>query len=111
MATEIDKKTLEYLEKLSRVEINENLPAGQTGKISSEKLLRDLTNILNYFEELKTLDTKNVEPLSHGLQLSTVLREDIDNEKPISKQESLVSEFSKREGDFLKIPPVFKKEK
>lgn len=103
MDNEIDKKTLEYLEGLSRVKVDES-------KMSSEKLLKDLKNILNYFEELKKLDTTNVETLSHGLALSTILQEDIAGvHANLSKHEALLSALSAREGDFLKIPPVFKK--
>jgi len=104
MADEIDKKILEYLEGLARVEIDET-------KMSSEKLLKDLKNILNYFEELKAFDTANVEPVSHEFQLSTILREDTVTGEQVAKHESLLGAFSKREGDFLKIPPVFKNPK
>lgn len=104
MLGEIDKKTLEYLTALARVKIDES-------KMSTEKLIGDLKNILSHFEELKELDTTHVPPLSHGLALSTVLREDVASDEKIAKHEALLSALSAREGDFLKIPPVFKKEK
>ena len=49
----INKKTLEYLAELSRIKIE--------GR-KEEKLLKDLLEILNYFEELKESNTENIEP-------------------------------------------------
>ena len=53
MPSIINKKTLEYLAELSRIELD--------GR-SEEKLLNDLQKILEYFEELKEVDTENIEP-------------------------------------------------
>ena len=107
----IDKKTLEYLAELSRIELD---------KKHEEKLLEDLQEILGYFEELKSVDTENVEPmsgghaerdLSHAKRGGTikknVLREDelINESKTSSVQ--LTGQFPEKENGYLKIPPVF----
>lgn len=101
MAEKIDKKTLHYLEGLSRVKVDET-------KLKEEKLLSDLRNILEHFEELQKLNTDTVAPLSYGLEMKTVMRDDGAFGGGIAKHEELLSGFSAREGDFLKIPPVFK---
>lgn len=41
-----------------------------------ERAAGELTQILNYFEKLGELDTENVEPTSHVIPISNVLRPD-----------------------------------
>ena len=55
----IDKKTLEHLTELSRIELE---------KKSEDKLLEDLQKILGHFEELKEVNTENIEPMA-GVRL------------------------------------------
>jgi len=43
-----------------------------------EKYQKDLSAVLDYFKELKKLDTENVEPISHITGMHNVLREDRD---------------------------------
>lgn len=96
MSSPIDKKTLERLAELARIELD---PKEET------KLLRDLTNILGHFEELRTLDTSHVAPLTGGTLLVNALREDAAREN--TNQGKGVAGFPERTGDSLKIPPVF----
>ena len=96
MASPINKKTLEHLAKLVRIELE---PKEETG------LLKDLQKILNYFEELKALDTKEVKPMTGGTLLKNIFRED---EGKININESAGKEaFPENQKGFLKIPPVF----
>ena len=96
MASPINKKILEHLAKLSRIELEQK---------EEEKLLKDLEKILNYFEELKTLDTKEVKPMTGGTLLKNIFRED---EKGINTNEGAGKEaFPEAQKGFLKIPPVF----
>ncbi len=94
----IDKKTLEYLAELSRIELD---------KKHEEKLLKDLQKILGYFEELKEVNTENVEPMAGGTIEKNVLRGDelINESKTSSVQ--LTGQFPEKESGYLKIPPVF----
>lgn len=108
----INKKTLEYLAELSRIKIE--------GR-KEEKLLKDLREILNYFEELKESNTENIEPtrppefaqaksgaVTGGTNLENVFREDDKrNEKLEIRNEKLIDAFPEKEKGFLKIPPVF----
>jgi len=100
MSTLIDKKTLEYLAELGRIELAES---------EKSKLLKDLQEILNYFQELEKLDTTNVEPMSGGTFQQNIFREDIKPQTNVefSRKSALVDAFPKKENDFLKIPPVF----
>ncbi|NCO44806.1 Asp-tRNA(Asn)/Glu-tRNA(Gln) amidotransferase subunit GatC [Candidatus Wolfebacteria bacterium] len=110
----INKKTLEYLAGLGRIELD---------KKHEEKMLGDLQNILGHFDELKEVDTEDVEPLAGGTIEKNVFREDDptqtiadltrintdDSRRSVSSpyRSALVEAFPEKEGDFLKVPPVF----
>lgn len=94
----IDKKTLEHLAELSRIELD---------KRHEEKLLKDLGEILGYFEELKEVDTENVEPMAGGTIEKNVFRDDEIDEKGNRASDKLTGAFPEQENGYLKIPPVF----
>lgn len=99
MSVLINKKTLEYLAELSRIKLNER---------DEEKLLKDLQKILDYFEELKEVDTENVKPMSGGTAKKNVFRD--DSESFADGQTSptqLTGQFPEKKNGFLKVPPVF----
>jgi len=96
MASPISKHTLEHLAKLARIELDPN---------EEEKLLADLTEILNYFKELEALDTADVPPMAGGTDLKNSLRE--DGERESTNRGEGVESFPESENGFLKIPPVF----
>ncbi|MDP3052961.1 MAG: Asp-tRNA(Asn)/Glu-tRNA(Gln) amidotransferase subunit GatC [bacterium] len=96
--SDFDKKTLEYLAELGRIELAES---------EKSKLLKDLQEILNYFQELEKVDTTDVEPMSGGTFQENIFRTDETKE---GKNEKLAELFPEKENDFLKIPPVFSAE-
>ena len=100
---EINEKSLEHLLSLARME--EKDPKRR------EKLLKDLSKILDYFNELNEVDTENVEPMSGGTFLTDVMRNDVEKYRNAQKhnlqREISVEQFPKSENDYLKIPPVF----
>mgnify|MGYP001592524359 CR=1 FL=1 len=94
----IDKKTLEHLAELSRIELD---------KKGEDKLLKDLEKILGHFEELKEVDTENIEPMAGGTIEENIFREDEINDKRQETSDKLIDAFPEKEGDFLKVPPIF----
>lgn len=69
-----------------------------------EKLTHELNDILEYMQQLNKLDTSNVEPLSHVIELNNVLRE--DTLKPtLAQEEALLNAPAKTE-KFFKVPKV-----
>ncbi len=90
------KKDLEKLAELARLDLKAN---------EEEKLLGDLTKILNHFEELKEVDTESVAPMTGGTEAENVLREDDEN-LTLDKNKA-IEVFPENSGGFLKVPPVF----
>ena len=73
-----------------------------------KKLEKELSSILEYVEKLKALDTQNVEPTSHVLNLENVFRE--DEVKPAEVRDEALNHAPSREGKFFKVPKVVDKE-
>jgi aspartyl-tRNA(Asn)/glutamyl-tRNA(Gln) amidotransferase subunit C len=97
---DINKKTLEYLADLGKIRLDPK---------KEEKLLSDLKNILNYFEELKEINTDGVNPLSGGNMGFNSFRKDefLEDKNNKEVKEKLIEALPKEDGGYLKIPPVF----
>ncbi len=100
MSSSIDKKELEHLAALARVQLDPK---------EEEKLLSDLGAILNHVKELQRLETANVEPMTGGTDLKNIFREDSleDGGRENTNRGAGVESFPESEDGFLKIPPVF----
>jgi len=96
MASPINKKILRHLAELSKFELE--------GR-EEERLLKDLQEIVAFFEELKTLNTEGVEPMTGGTSLKNVFRR--DDERKDTNIGSGSESFPEEERGFLKVPPVF----
>ena len=69
------------------------------------RLYRDqLGRILGLMAELGELDFASVEPTSHVLELSNVLRP--DNPKPFEAASEILENAPARKGDYFKVPKV-----
>lgn len=96
---EINKKSLEHLADLARLELQAN---------EEEKFLKDLTNILDHFKELEAVNTDNVAPMTGGTELTNVMREDaIFAEDHYADAGKITRQFPEHEKGYLKVPPVF----
>jgi aspartyl-tRNA(Asn)/glutamyl-tRNA(Gln) amidotransferase subunit C len=96
MSSPIDKKTLEHLAELARIELTAD---------EGTRLLHDLQKILEHFEELKGVDTTNIPPLAGGSMEKNVFRNDDERENTL--RGAGVENFPEKKGGFLKIPSVF----
>ena len=88
-------KDVEHIAELARLEFNES---------EKQKLTHELNEILKYIEKLDELDTSDVEPLSHVIELSNVFRED-EVRPSLSTEEALKNAPAKKE-TFFKVPKV-----
>jgi len=67
-------------------------------------LAQQLTAILGYMDQLKELDTENVEPLAHPLPVQNVFRS--DELRPSLPVEEALQNAPARSGDFFAVPAV-----
>jgi len=88
-------KDVEHIAKLAKLEFTD---------VEKEKFTHQMNQILEYVEQLNKLDTTNVEPLSHVIELSNVFRSDAVKQG-VSTEEALKNAPSKTE-QFFKVPKV-----
>lgn len=86
---------VEHIAKLAKLEFSE---------AEKEKFTHQLNSILAYVEQLNRLDTTDVEPLSHVIDLRNVLREDVV-QPGLTTEEALMNAPSKTE-EFFRVPKV-----
>jgi aspartyl-tRNA synthetase len=92
---EVTPDDVRHVAKLARLTVSEE---------DVEEYAKDLNAILDYVEKLAELDTENVPPTSHVLQIRNVWRDD-DPEKP-STARMILDNAPKRENDFFQVPKI-----
>jgi aspartyl-tRNA(Asn)/glutamyl-tRNA(Gln) amidotransferase subunit C len=65
---------------------------------------RELDGILSYIDKLKALGTEGVEPTSHAVPLTSVMRE--DEPQPSFPQETMLANAPDRHGGFFRVPRI-----
>ncbi len=88
-------KDVEHIAQLARLEFSEE---------EKQKFTHQLNDILAYAEQLNKLDTSNVEPLSHVIELSNVFRD--DTVKPGFTTEDALKNAPAKSEKFFKVPKV-----
>lgn len=92
----ITKEEVKHVANLARLEMDE---------AEVEKFTTQLDDIISMAEQLNELDTENVEPTTHVLDLKNVLRE--DKVQPwLSREEALKNAPDKANGQ-VKVPSIF----
>ena len=94
----LDKNTVKRIADLSKLEFT----SGETTAI-----LKDMNQMLEFIDQLKELDTTNIDPLIHMTEDENILRED-DAISGASQQEALKNAPSK-DSTYFKIPKVLGK--
>ncbi|MFH1015355.1 MAG: Asp-tRNA(Asn)/Glu-tRNA(Gln) amidotransferase subunit GatC [Nitrospirota bacterium] len=89
------KISVEYISKLARLSVSEE---------EKETFSAQLNSILSYMEKLNKLDTKDVEPTSHVVSLSNVMRDDVQRDS-ISREDALAN-APDRTDKFYRVPKI-----
>ena len=92
----ISDDDVKHLATLSNIQLAEDEAAG---------LRQDLTNILDYIEQLGELDTANVEPTYQVTGLQNVWRDDIVDDSGVLR-EDLLSLAPEQRDSQIKVPKV-----
>ncbi len=88
-------KGVEHVAKLARLDLTEK---------EKELFSKQLDDILKYAEQMNEVDTTDVEPMSHAIPITNVMREDIvvyDNTK-----EELMENAPSDEDGFFRVPKI-----
>ncbi|NDH07811.1 Asp-tRNA(Asn)/Glu-tRNA(Gln) amidotransferase subunit GatC [bacterium] len=89
------KEQIQWIAHLSRLELKpDELALAAT----------QLTSILDYINQLQQINTDNIEPLAHALDVSNVFRED-DLKESLAVDEALAN-APNRQGNFYGVPAI-----
>jgi aspartyl-tRNA(Asn)/glutamyl-tRNA(Gln) amidotransferase subunit C len=91
----IDRALLDKIAHLSRLEFDEK---------DAEKMMKDMTAIVDWVEKLKEVNTDGIEPLTTMSHEVNVLREDVETEH-LSHERSLRN-APKKDSDYFRVPKV-----
>jgi aspartyl-tRNA(Asn)/glutamyl-tRNA(Gln) amidotransferase subunit C len=91
----IDSKNIEYVSKLARIHLN---------KSELEKFTPQISKIIDYINKLNELDTEDVLPTTHVVDLKNVLRKDI--KKTGIRREDALKNAPESENGFFKVPKI-----
>jgi aspartyl-tRNA(Asn)/glutamyl-tRNA(Gln) amidotransferase subunit C len=69
-----------------------------------EQLTDQLRNILQYMEQLGQLDTSEVEPFTHAVDISNPLREDIVSNTP--NADAILANAPAKSETFFRVPKI-----
>ncbi|MDQ6595615.1 Asp-tRNA(Asn)/Glu-tRNA(Gln) amidotransferase subunit GatC [Bacillus salipaludis] len=91
----ISSEQVKYVANLARLAITEE---------EAEKFTKQLDAIISFAEQLNELDTENVKPTYHVLDMKNVLREDIP-QKGLPREEVLKNAPEHKNGQ-IKVPSI-----
>lgn len=95
IANVIDRATVHHVARLARLRLDE---------AEEERMQSELNAILTAVEQLQDLDLDGVEPTSHVIALTNVLREDVPT--PSLPQELALREGPDVQGDGFVVPKI-----
>lgn len=91
----ISKTDVEYVAELARLTLDE---------ATKERLVGEMDEILSYMDKLNELDTTEVEPMMHVLELTNVYRE--DEALPSLNREKALENAPKTDGEYFLVPKI-----
>ncbi|HEY7039918.1 MAG TPA: Asp-tRNA(Asn)/Glu-tRNA(Gln) amidotransferase subunit GatC [Methylomirabilota bacterium] len=91
----ISLKDVEHVARLARLELS---------AAEKERMRKELDGILSYIDKLRALDTSGVEPTTHAVPLTNVLRD--DTEVPSLPQEEMLANAPDRHGELFRVPKI-----
>jgi aspartyl-tRNA(Asn)/glutamyl-tRNA(Gln) amidotransferase subunit C len=95
MQEKISREEVKHVAKLARLDLTEQ---------EQERLTVQMNAILSYMEKLSELDTTNVAPTTHAIQLQNVFRH--DEVRPSLEREETLSNAPENDGASFVVPKV-----
>lgn len=91
----VTKEDVAYMANLARLRVSEE---------ETEQLRDDMNKVLKYMDQLNQIDTSEVEPLEHVIELPPIYRKDVAKD-PIDHDEALKN-APDANTDYFKVPRV-----
>jgi aspartyl-tRNA(Asn)/glutamyl-tRNA(Gln) amidotransferase subunit C len=91
----ISAQDVEHVARLARLELS---------AAEKERMGRELDGILTYIDKLRALDTAGVEPTSHAVPVTNVMRDDVP--APSLPQSETLANAPDRQGDLFRVPKI-----
>ncbi len=91
----INRDTVKYVAHLARIDLEPE---------ELDKLTGQFKGILDFIGKLSEIDIKGINPTSHILPLSNILRDDV--RAPSLPAERALENAPKRDGNFFEVPKV-----
>jgi aspartyl-tRNA(Asn)/glutamyl-tRNA(Gln) amidotransferase subunit C len=91
----ITRADVEYVAGLAQLELDDS---------AKERLVDEMSGILAYMDKLNELDTADVEPMMHVLEVSNVFRE--DEVRPSMPREEALRNAPKDDGEYFVVPRI-----
>ncbi|MDH4230823.1 MAG: Asp-tRNA(Asn)/Glu-tRNA(Gln) amidotransferase subunit GatC [Nitrospirota bacterium] len=89
------KISIEHLARLARLSVSSD---------EKELFAKQIDSILNYMDKLNELDTGNIDPTSHVIPLSNVVREDLPKNS-LEREDALMNAPDRTE-KFYRVPKI-----
>lgn len=70
----------------------------------ADTMQEQLGKILDHIRQLDALDTGDVVPTSHAVEMGTPFRE--DSVRPFGEKDEILKNAPDREGDFFRVPRI-----
>jgi aspartyl-tRNA(Asn)/glutamyl-tRNA(Gln) amidotransferase subunit C len=95
MTRKIALDQVRHIGRLARIDLTDE---------QAERFSRQLGAILDYFDKLQAVDTQQVRPLVHPVEMADVMAE--DRAEPSLAPDQALANAPARDGDFFRVPKV-----
>ena len=95
MEPRITLEEVEHVARLARLELRPE---------DKERMRRELDGILAYIDKLRALDVDGVEPTSHAVPLTNIMRD--DEPRPSFPRDEMLANAPDPHGDCFRVPKI-----
>ncbi len=97
MKNKISLQEVEHIAELAKIGLT---------KEEKERFSGELSDILEYIEQLKEIDTKNIEPVSQATGLVNVVREDVAKDFDKNNRKIIIAGFPEEREGCIKVRQI-----
>lgn len=97
--SEITTEVVEYVANLAQLDLNDE---------DKSRLVGELGNILSYIDQLNAVNTEDIDPMMHVLDVRNVFREDVV--LPSLSREQTFAGAPSTDGEYFLVPKILDQE-